>query len=106
MHRAFIAFKGVGFIHFNAVKDVFVEQKNKMENIFPDIESFKPWELEDVELDNLISNMQDELKSLHETERSYKISIVLALDSLIRQQKMRLYWKPIENRWMNSSIIN
>jgi hypothetical protein len=66
-----------------------------MEDLLPDIESFKPWNLEDDMLDRLISDQHRELKHIYETERSYKIGLAIALKNLIDQQKMNTYLKSI-----------
>lgn len=72
-----------------------------MEDFFPDIESFTPWKLDDSNLDNLISKQYNELKNLYDSERSYKVSITMALENLINQQKMNNYCKIIEKKWNN-----
>jgi hypothetical protein len=64
-----------------------------MEYILPDIESFKPWELDDNALDRMISDLHDELRGIHKSERTYKIDLVFALKRLRDQKKMNDFFQ-------------
>ena len=70
-----------------------------MEDILPDIGSFKPSELKDDQLDSLLSDLYKELKILYENDRSYKIDMVFALKHLLNQRKFSIYCKEIEKTW-------
>lgn len=63
----------------------------RLEDIFPDIEAFTPWNLDDQELDARIAQLHDELKKLNGSERNYKIDLVCALDGRVRHQKMCIW---------------
>ena len=70
-----------------------------MEDILPDIGSFKPSELKDDQLDSLLSDLYKELKILYENDRSYKIDMVFALKHLLNQRKFNIYCKEVEKKW-------
>ena len=70
-----------------------------MDDILPDIEAFKPWEMNHLELDDRIICLQKELQALHDSDKNYKVDLIMGLDLLVRQQKMRLYCETIEKNW-------
>lgn len=67
-----------------------------MDDLFPDINAFSPWELNNKDLDELVAKLLKEVKSMYKTSREYNVDFAMSLRNMINHRKMALWSHELE----------